>query len=112
MFVIIDNIDKIAETKLLSPEEIDLKSQSKGDSNTRYFHIVANGRHQKKRIYSVQREGRTEGRAKIKDFITKYYKSLFGAPKDGHLSLYESRVGDSPRVSGVKNDTLTSPFPR
>lgn len=76
---IIDNLDKLAGTHALSAQEIDLKNQSneqiahllreeevkwyqrskaqfilEEDSNTCYFHMVANGRHRKKCIYSLQ----------------------------------------------------------
>jgi mannosylglycoprotein endo-beta-mannosidase len=80
---IIDDLEAAAEVRPLSSHEIDLKSQSnaqlvgllheeelkwyqrskaqfilEGDSNTRYFHGIANGRHSKKRIQSlVQEEG-------------------------------------------------------
>ena len=77
---IIDDLDKIAETRILSQQEIELKNQSneqiarllreeeikyyqrskadfilKGDSNTRYFQLVANGRHRKKYFQSPTR---------------------------------------------------------
>ena len=84
---IIDALEALAEVRLLSAQEIELKSQSnaqiakllreeelkwyqrskaqfilEGDSNTRYFHSIANGRHRKKRIHSlVQDEGTIEG---------------------------------------------------
>ena len=73
---IIDDLDKIAETRILSQQEIDMKNQSneqiarllreeeikwyrrsgaqfilEGDNNTRYFQMVANGRHRKKCIF-------------------------------------------------------------
>jgi hypothetical protein len=75
---IIDDLEVLAEVRPLSTKEIELKSQlsaeiakllreeelkwyqrSKGqfileeESNTRYFHSVANGRHRKKRIHSL-----------------------------------------------------------
>ena len=75
---IIDALEALAEVRLLSPQEIELKSQSNAkiakllreeelkwyqrskaqfilqrDSNTRYFHSIANGRHRKKRIHSL-----------------------------------------------------------
>jgi hypothetical protein len=89
---IIDELEALAEVRLLSSDEIELKSQSnaqitallreeelkwyqrskaqfilEGDSNTRYFHGIANGRHKKKRIQSlVQDEGRIEGHDQLK----------------------------------------------
>ena len=80
---IIDDLDKIAKTRTLSEQEIELKNQSNekiarllreeeikyyqrskadfillGDSNTRYFQLIAHGRHRKKCIYSLQQDGR------------------------------------------------------
>jgi hypothetical protein len=87
---IIDDLEAQAEVRPLSMQEIELKSQSnaeiarllreeelkwyqrsksqfilEGDSNTRYFHSIANGRHRKKRIRSlVQDEGRLKAMSK------------------------------------------------
>jgi hypothetical protein len=53
---------------------------------------MANGRHQKKLIYSLhQVEGTIEGHEQIKSYVTKYYKSLFG-PQSGVLSLLMRQV--------------------
>jgi hypothetical protein len=105
---IIDDLEALAEVGPLSTHEIELKNQSnakiasllreeelkwyqrsksrfilEGDSNTRYFHSVANGRHRKKRIHSlVQDEGMIEGIDNLKNYITTYYKNLFGAPEE------------------------------
>jgi hypothetical protein len=74
---IIDELEDLAEVRLLSSDEIELKSLSnaqitnllcaeelkwyqrskaqlilEGDSNTHYFHGIANGRHRKK-MYSI-----------------------------------------------------------
>jgi hypothetical protein len=94
----IDSLEALAEVRPLSAQEIELKSQSnaqiasllreeelkwyqrskaqfilEGDSNTRYFHGVANGRHRKKRIHSlVQDDGRIEGHENLKAYITNY----------------------------------------
>lgn len=91
---IIDDLDKIAETRTLSQQEIELKNQSNemvarllreeeikyyqrskadfilmGDSNTRYFQLLANGRHRKKCIHSLQQdEGRIEGQRELKNY--------------------------------------------
>jgi glycyl-tRNA synthetase beta subunit len=95
-----DDLEALAEVRALSTQEIELKSQSnakianllqeeelkwyqrsksqfilEGDSNTRYFHSVANGRHRKKRIHSlVQEDGTIEGHDQLKAYITNYYK--------------------------------------
>jgi hypothetical protein len=96
----------LAELRPQSPQEIELKIQSNAhiadllgeeelkwyqrskaqfilerDSNTRYFHGIANGRHRKKCIhFVVQDEGLIEGHEQVKSYITNYYKGLFGPP--------------------------------
>ena len=113
---IIDELDKLAEIRPLSVTESDLKRHSneqvgrmlreeelkwyqrskaqfilQGDSNTKYFHNVANGRHRKKCIHSLlQDEGLIEGQEQLKKYITNYYKGLFGALEEGNISLDES----------------------
>ena len=103
--------------RLLQEEEIKYYQRSKadfilmGDSNTRYFQLVANGRHRKKCIYSLQQdEGRIEGQEELKKYITDYYKSLFGAPAEGNFTLDETRTDDIPQVTAEENDILTAPF--
>jgi hypothetical protein len=70
-----------------------------GDSNTRCFHSVANGRHGKKLIHSLtQDEGMVEGYGQLKTYITNYYKNLFGDLDEGNFSMDESRIDDIPRT--------------
>ena len=95
---IIDELEAFAEIRPLSTQEIDLKNRSNAemagilreeeikwyqrskaqfileeDSNTRYFHSLANGRHRKKLIHSLnQDEGMIEGHDQLKSYITKY----------------------------------------
>jgi mannosylglycoprotein endo-beta-mannosidase len=132
----IDELEAIAEVRPLTVQEIELKSQSnarlagllreeelkwyqrskvqfllEGDSNTRYFHSVANGRHRKKLIHSLeQEEGLIEGHDQIKSYITNYYKGLFGDPVESTLSLDETRIEDIPQVSAEENAFLTAPY--
>jgi hypothetical protein len=105
---IIEDLEALAEVGPLSEHEIELKNpynakiasllreeelkwyqRSKshfileGDSNTRYFHSIANGRHRKMRIHTlVQDEGTIEGRDNLKVYIMNYYKNLFGASEE------------------------------
>ena len=82
-----------------------------GDSNTRYFHSIANGRQRKKRIHSLaQEEGTIEGQEQPKSYITNYYKGLFGAPEEGNFTLDEFRTTDIPQVSVEENNLLTNPY--
>jgi len=72
---------------------------------------VANGRHRKKLIYSLQQdEGTIEGHEQIKSYITKYNKKLFGAPEEGNFTLDEARTNDITQVSEEENSFLTAPF--
>jgi hypothetical protein len=133
---VIDALEAIAEVRPLSSQEIDDKCQAnaklagllreeelkwyqrskaqfilEGDSNTRYFHSVANGRHRKKLIHSLtQDEGVIEGQEQIKSFITSYYKDLFGEPEEGNLSLDDTMIDDIPQVSPEENAFLTAPY--
>lgn len=126
----------MAETRVLTQQEIELKSQSnaevarmlreeelkwyqrskatfilKGDSNTKYFQNVDNGRHRKKHIHSLnQDEGMIEGQEQLKAYITKYYKGLFGPPEDDIISMDESRTDDITQVSNEENTFLKAPF--
>jgi hypothetical protein len=110
---IIDELESLAEVRLLSSDEIELKSQSnaqitsllreeelkwyqrskdqlilEGDLNARYFHGIANGRHRRKHIQSlVQDEGRIEGHEQLKLYITNYYKGLFDPLEESSFSL-------------------------
>jgi hypothetical protein len=110
---IIDDLEALAEVRPLFVHEIEMKSQSnaqlagllrveelkwyqqskaqfilEGDSKTRYFHSVANGRHRKKRIHSlVQDEGLIEGSEQLKSYITNYYQSLFGEPEEDNFLM-------------------------
>ena len=102
---------------LLREEELKWYQRSRaqfileGDSNTRYFHNVANGRHRKKLIHTLhQDEGMIEGEEQLKAFITKYYKGLFGVPEEGNFALDESRTDDITQVSDDENAFLTAPF--
>jgi mannosylglycoprotein endo-beta-mannosidase len=126
----IDKIEALAEVRPLSAQEIEPQIASplreeelkwyqrskahfilEGDSNTRYFHGVANGRHQKKRIHSlVQDDGRIEGHEQLKAYITNYYRNLFGAPGESSFSLDKTQMDDIPQVSMEENGFLTEPY--
>jgi hypothetical protein len=108
----VEELDKKAESQLLSQREWDLKRSIheritqllkranttkilKGDNNTKYFQMVANGKRRKTRIFRLEQdEGIIEGEEQIKSYITKYYKNLFGSSEAGRLSLNESLVED------------------
>jgi hypothetical protein len=75
--------------QLLREEEIRWYQRSKsaellqGDNNTKYFHLVANGKHRKTRISQLEDGVQIiRGEEHLKSYITDYYKGLFG-PLDG-----------------------------
>jgi hypothetical protein len=95
----LDVLDKKAESSLLSTQEVNLKqylnnqlsqllrekelkwyqrSKAKhlleGDSNTKFFHLLSNGRHRKSRIFQLQDSSRIiSGDSDLKNYITSYY---------------------------------------
>jgi hypothetical protein len=103
---IIDSLDIKAETSPLNESERLLKKDSderlaklrrdeetkwaqrakvkhiqEGGENTKYFHLIANGKHRKKKIFQLEQdEGTIIGEENLKVFISEYYKGLFGAP--------------------------------
>jgi N-acetylglucosamine kinase-like BadF-type ATPase len=85
---VVTNLDTQAETRLLKDEERnhletardelikllheeELKYYQMAKVNTRYFQIVANGKHHKKHIFSLEHEGgKIEGQHNLKCYIT------------------------------------------
>jgi hypothetical protein len=132
----LDMLDKNAETTPLAMVEIDLKHYlnnrlaellreddikwyqrakvkelPEGDSNTKYFQMVANGKHRKTRIFQLQQGDMIiEGNEALKRHITRYYKELFGPSENNMISLDESHIDDIPQVSEVENELLIQPF--
>ena len=131
-----DDLDKKAESTFLSQQEIELKHKMKdrlvsllreeeiywyqrskstkllqGDRNTKYFHLIANGKHRKTRIFQLEQDGEIiKGDDKLKKYITRYYKSLFGLPDGNNFSMDESQTEDIPQISLEENTILSSQF--
>jgi mannosylglycoprotein endo-beta-mannosidase len=107
--------ERLAE--LLREEELKWYQRAKvkhlleGDANTKYYHLLANGRHRKPRIFQAEDDDNIlTGDAQLKEHITSYYKTIFGPSEDSLLSLDESRIEDIPQVSDLENEFLTKPF--
>ena len=97
-------------TQLLREEEIKwfqrakTKDMLEGDNNTKYFHMVANGKRRKTRIFQLEQEGKViEGQENLKVFITKYYKDLFGSSQRNNFALDESQTNDIPHINEEEN---------
>jgi len=86
--------ERLAE--LLREEELKWYQRAKvkhlleGDVNTKYFHLLANGRHRKTRIFQLE-DGNNiiSGDAQLKEHITTYYKNLFGSSTKSNIMLDE-----------------------
>lgn len=116
-----DRADKAeAEQKLkhlLREEELKWAMRAKvrqvveGDDNTQIFHLIANGRHRKKKIFQLEQdEGTIVGHDNLKLYISDYYKQLFGAREDSFVSMDEGRVDDIPHLGEAENEVLSAPF--
>jgi hypothetical protein len=82
-----------------------------GDSNTKYFHLLANGRHKKSRIFQLEDKGQKFcGDEEFKKYITLYYKGLFGPSNDTSIRLDESRRDDILQVTDEENRILIEEF--
>jgi hypothetical protein len=132
----LDMLDKKVEAGLLFVQEADLKqclhnrlnqmlreeelkwyqrSKAKhlleGDSNTKYFHLLANGRHRTSRIFQLQDGGRRISLdEELKKYITSYYKGMFGPPSDNFVRMDDSSRDDIPQVSEEENRILVEEF--
>jgi hypothetical protein len=102
---------------LLCDEEIKWYQRAKtkdlleGESNTKYFQLIASGKYRKTRIFQLQHEDTfIEGEQALKEYITSYNRDLFGPPKQCSFSLDESRVDDIVQVSQEENDLIIRPF--
>jgi hypothetical protein len=73
--------------------------------------MIANGKRRRTRIFQLeQEEGVVEGEERLKKFITKFYKNLFGLSLSCGLTLNESLVEDIPQITGSENETLLADF--
>jgi hypothetical protein len=132
----IDHLDITAENRDLSPDECLMLAQARdqlarllreeeikfyqrakvtdvllGDNNMKYFQMIANGKHRKKRIFSLDSgNGIIEGQGNLKSNITQFYKGLFGEPEQSSFSLEPDRIDGIPQVAQAENAILTAPF--
>ena len=58
-----------------------VKHIQEGGNNTKYFHLIANGKHRKKKIFQLEQdEGTIVGGSNLKIYISEYYKNSLGNP--------------------------------
>jgi hypothetical protein len=82
-----------------------------GGSNTKYFYLVANGKHRENKKFQLEQdEGIIVGQDNLKTYISEYYKNLFGAPTMNNFSMIESEIDDIPQLSVEENIILIADF--
>ena len=92
-------------------QRANIKHVQEGGNNTKYFHLIANGRHRKKKIFQLeQEEGTIVGDEQLQVYITEYYKKLFGASAPSNVRLDEIVTHDIPHLSVEENKILTANF--
>jgi hypothetical protein len=125
----LDGLDKKVETSLLSPEDLDVKQCLKSrlsqllrekeikwyqhskakhllewDVNTEYFHLLANGRYRKTRIFQLQEgDNLINGDDELKKHIITYCKGLFSRSEESLITLDARRTEDIPQVTEEEN---------
>jgi hypothetical protein len=88
-----------------------VKHVQEGGNNTKYFHLIANGKHRRKKIFQLEQdEGTIVGEENLKVYITEFYKKLFGAPTQNFFSLDESEINDIPQRTHQENEILIANF--
>jgi mannosylglycoprotein endo-beta-mannosidase len=101
----------LREEELKWYQRAKVKHLLEGDANTKYYHLLANGRHRKTHIFQLEDgDSIIASDAQLKQHITSYYKSLFGPSDVSLMTLDESQTGDIPQVLDLENEFLTSPF--
>jgi mannosylglycoprotein endo-beta-mannosidase len=87
------------------------KTCQQGGDNTKYFHLIANGKHRRKRIFQLeQEEGTILGQENLKHYISEYYKNLFGPPPPSSCVMVESMNHDIKKISAEENAILIADF--
>jgi hypothetical protein len=98
------------EVRLFQRDKI--KHLLERDDNTKNFHLVANIKHRRQQIYSLEDDvgSYISDEEELKHHITSYYKNLFGKPDTTLIELDESNTHDIPQVSNSENEILTAKF--
>lgn len=88
-----------------------VKHIHEGGDNTKYFHLIANGKHRRKKNSRLQQdEGTIISQENLKSYIFEYYKNLFGPPSMNHCVMDELVTHDINQISVLENQILTADF--
>jgi hypothetical protein len=83
----------------------------KGDSNTKYFHLIENKQYRKTHIFQLEDGNQIiKGDDQLKEYITKYYHGLFGPSDCDDFYLIESQYDGMPQVFSEENGKFTTKF--
>ena len=83
----------------------------RGDANTNFFHLVANGRRRKKTITVLESDGESlTEQTEIQAAIYTYYRKLFGIQQENNVTLGEGAWADYGRLSLSDNEILLQPI--
>jgi hypothetical protein len=62
-----------------------------GDNNTKYFQLIANGKHRETCIFQLEENNRIiKNEVELKEHITSYYQDWFGAPEENNFTMLEN----------------------
>jgi hypothetical protein len=90
------------ETKLAQRAKV--KHVEEEANNTKYFHLVSNGKHGKKKIFQVEQdEGIIVGQDNLKTTISEYYKNIFAAPTQNNFLMIKMDIDDIPQLLEMEN---------
>jgi mannosylglycoprotein endo-beta-mannosidase len=83
----------------------------KGDSNSRYFHGIANNKKKKCTMFSLE-DGEHEiwDQKAIRGHVEEYYRTHFGREADGSISLGENFWAERGRLTAEEDQELIKPF--
>jgi hypothetical protein len=88
-----------------------VKYVQEGGDNTKYFHLIANGKHRRKKFFQLEQdEGTIIGQENLKTYISEYYKQLFGLSTVSSCVLDESVTQDISKKLEEENIILTADF--
>jgi hypothetical protein len=72
-----------------------VKFIQEGGHNTKFFHLIANGKHRRKKIFNLnKKKEQIIGQENLKNYISEYYKQLFGPVFTNSYVMEESIIHD------------------
>jgi hypothetical protein len=106
------NLNKLRREKEIKwAQRAKVKYIQEGGDNTKYVHLITNGKYRKKKIYQLEQdEGTIVGDDNLRIYISEYYKKLFGNPEPSSVSLDEGRTADISQLSADENRVLIANF--